>query len=75
MFTGLITAVGKVTAIDRRNGLLRLTLETPYEAETVAIGASISHAGCCLTVVEAAPKDEGMTHVVEVAPESLRREG
>ena len=71
MFTGLITAVGKVTAIDRRNGLLRLTLETPYDAETVAIGASISHAGCCLTVVEAAPKGDGMTHVVEVAPESL----
>ena len=71
MFTGLITAVGKVTGIERRNGLVRLTLETSYDAETVAIGASISHAGCCLTVVEVATNDVGMSHVVEVAPESL----
>ena len=71
MFTGLITAVGKVAAIERRNGLVRLTLETPYDAETVALGASISHAGCCLTVVEARPRDAGMAHVVEVAAESL----
>lgn len=71
MFTGLISAVGKVTDVERRNGLVRLTLHTPYDAETVAIGASISHAGCCLTVVEATPREGGMTHVVEVAPESL----
>ncbi len=71
MFTGLITAVGKVTDVERRNGLVRLTMESSYDADTVAIGASISHAGCCLTVVEARPQANGMAHVVEVAAESL----
>lgn len=71
MFTGLISAVGKVTEVERRNGLVRLTVESDYDADTVALGASISHAGCCLTVVEAAPAVTGMRHVVEVAPESL----
>lgn len=71
MFTGLVSAVGKVTHVERRNGLVRLTVASPYDAETVTLGASISHAGCCLTVVEAAAADGGMSHVVEVAPESL----
>ncbi len=71
MFTGLITAVGKVTGVERRNGLLRLTVDSSYDADSVAIGASISHAGCCLTVVETRPQPSGMTHVVEVAAESL----
>jgi riboflavin synthase len=71
MFTGLVTAVGQVRAVERRNGLTRLTVQSTYDAASVALGASISHAGCCLTVVEAAPARDGMTHVVEVAPESL----
>jgi len=71
MFTGLVSAVGKVTHIERRNGLVRLTVASPYDAETLTLGASISHAGCCLTVVEAAPAEGGMSHIVEVAPESL----
>ena len=71
MFTGLITAVGKVTEVERRNGLVRLTVVSSYDHDSVAIGASISHAGCCLTVVEALPHASGMAHVVEVAAESL----
>lgn len=71
MFTGLVSAVGRVAAVERRNGLVRLTVESPYDAQTVALGASIAHDGCCLTVVEAAPGPKGMRHVVEVAPESL----
>jgi riboflavin synthase len=71
MFTGLVSAIGEVTNVERRNGLVRLTVQSPYRSDTVALGASISHAGCCLTVVEAAPVAGGMRHVVEVAPESL----
>ncbi|MDX2234916.1 MAG: riboflavin synthase [Hyphomonadaceae bacterium] len=71
MFTGLVSAVGRIAAVDRRDGLVRLTVESPYDAQTVAIGASISHAGCCLTVVDAWVRPMGMAHVVEVAPESL----
>lgn len=71
MFTGIITAVGDVTEVERRNGLMRLTVESPYDPAGVAIGASICHDGCCLTVVETASVKGGMRHVVEVAPESL----
>lgn len=71
MFTGIITAVGDVVAIERRNGLMRLTVESTYDPAGVAIGASICHDGCCLTVVETASVKGGMRHVVEVAPESL----
>lgn len=71
MFTGLVSAVGRIAAVERGEGLVRLTVESPYDAGTVALGASISHAGCCLTVVEARPAPGGMAHVVEVAQESL----
>ena len=53
MFTGIVTARGRIAHIERRNGLTRWTVESPYDAASVALGASILHAGCCLTVVEA----------------------
>jgi len=71
MFTGLVSAVGEIAAVERGNGLMRLTVDSPYDAASVELGASICHDGCCLTVVEAAPHGDGMRHVVEVAAESL----
>ena len=71
MFTGIVTALGEVEAVEGLSGLTRLTIGAPYDAADVAIGASIAHEGCCLTVVEAAPGRNGLNYVVEVAPESL----
>jgi riboflavin synthase len=72
MFTGIVTAQGEITAIERRNGLIRWTVESPYDAIGVAIGASILHAGCCLTVVETQGRGPAqMRHVVEIAAESI----
>ncbi|MEE3625088.1 riboflavin synthase [Nitrospirillum sp. BR 11752] len=51
MFTGLITDVGQVTAVERR-GDTRFTIATGFDLETIAIGASIACNGVCLTVVE-----------------------
>ncbi|MES1200975.1 MAG: riboflavin synthase [Pseudomonadota bacterium] len=73
MFTGLVSAVGKVVALERRPALLRATIESPYDADGVAIGASIAHDGCCLTVVSREDDGHGMRHVVEIAPESLAK--
>ncbi len=73
MFTGIVTALGEVKALARGEGLLRLTIESPYDAASVAIGASICHDGCCLTVVETAALQGAMRHVVEVAAESLEK--
>ncbi len=71
MFTGIVTALGEVKAVERLPGLVCLTIASDYDAAGVEIGASISHDGCCLTVVEKTPASAGMRHVVEVAPESL----
>ena len=52
MFTGIVTDVGRVRSIRETNRDRRFEIETAYDLAGVDIGASISHAGCCLTVVE-----------------------
>jgi riboflavin synthase len=54
MFTGIITDIGTVRSADQR-GDLRLVIDCRYDMDGVAIGASISCSGCCLTVVEKGP--------------------
>jgi riboflavin synthase len=52
MFTGLIEAVGRVDAIEPRDGDLRLSIAVgslPFD--DVALGESVAVSGCCLTVV------------------------
>jgi riboflavin synthase len=71
MFTGIVSALGEVKAVERLVGLTRLTIASAYDPASVEIGASIAHDGCCLTVVETAAQQGGMRHVVEVAAESL----
>ncbi|HRP12516.1 MAG TPA: riboflavin synthase [Terricaulis sp.] len=71
MFTGIVTAQGGVEAVERTNGLVRLTIAAPYDADGIEIGASIAHEGVCLTVVEKAATPSGARYVVEAAPETL----
>lgn len=71
MFTGIVSALGEVTSVERLAGLVRLTIASSYDPAGVEIGASIAHDGCCLTVVSKSGAAGAMTHVVEVAPESL----
>jgi riboflavin synthase len=52
MFTGIVTDVGKVRAVRDTNRDRRFEVETGFDLNTLEIGASVSHAGCCLTVVE-----------------------
>jgi riboflavin synthase len=53
MFTGIILAVGKISAIERRIGDCRLTITTgKLPLHDVALGDSIAVNGVCLTVVE-----------------------
>jgi riboflavin synthase len=67
MFTGIVTDVGRVRAVRDTNRDRRFEIETKFDLSTVDLGASISHAGCCLTVVE---KGEGW-FAVEVSGETL----
>lgn len=72
MFTGIVTALGEVKAVERLDGLSRLTLASPYDAGNVEIGASVAHDGCCLTVVQKEAAPGGMRYVVEAGPETLK---
>lgn len=56
MFTGIVTDLGTVMdAVQGGAAAARFRIRTAYEMEGVAIGASISCNGCCLTVVEKGP--------------------
>ena len=55
MFTGIVTHTGKVRAIRDTNRDRRFEIETDMDIATVELGASISHCGCCLTVVDKGP--------------------
>jgi riboflavin synthase len=67
MFTGIVTDVGRVKSVRQTNRDRRFEIETTFDLATIDIGASISHAGCCLTVVE---KGVGW-FAVEVSGETL----
>ena len=51
MFTGIVTDVGRVASTRALDQGVRLRINTTYEPESIDIGASISCAGVCLTVV------------------------
>jgi riboflavin synthase len=54
MFTGIVTAIGTVRALTPigADADMRIEIATPWpDTAAVAIGASISCAGCCLTAV------------------------
>jgi riboflavin synthase len=50
MFTGIITDIGTISAVEER-GDLRVTVATGYDTSGIAIGASVANSGVCLTVV------------------------
>jgi len=73
MFTGIVTDVGEVVAVEpRAEGLRRLKVACGYPAESIAIGASISHSGVCLTVVETGRLGNRTAVSVDAAAETLR---
>lgn len=54
MFTGIITDVGAIEAVENR-GDLRVRIATAYDTTTIDHGASIACSGVCLTVVDKGP--------------------
>ena len=53
MFTGIITDIGTIAKVTQ-SGDTRFDVLTAYDTDTIDLGASISHSGVCLTVVEKA---------------------
>ncbi len=53
MFTGIITGLGRITAHEPIGDGQRITVACgDWPLDDIAIGDSISHSGCCLTIVE-----------------------
>jgi riboflavin synthase len=73
MFTGIITDIGEVTAVEpRAQGLARLTITCGYDPDSIGAGVSIACSGVCLTVVARGKEGNRGWFAVEAAAETLR---
>ena len=73
MFTGIITDIGEVIAVEpRAQGLARLTIACGYDPDSIGVGASIACSGVCLTVVARGKEGNRGWFAVEAAAETLR---
>lgn len=68
MFTGIISDVGVTKKVEKTKTSIRLGVETKYNVPKIAIGASISCNGCCLTVVK---KTKNVVEF-DLSPETMR---
>jgi riboflavin synthase len=69
MFTGIVTDMGRVRRVEQTARDRRYEIETAWDTAGIDLGASISHAGCCLTVTEKGPG----WFAVEVSGETLSK--
>ncbi|NDF12549.1 MAG: riboflavin synthase [Proteobacteria bacterium] len=68
MFTGIITDIGTIESVSGSNAKgKRFRIRTRFDVKKIAMGASISCSGACMTVVA---KNKGWFEV-DVSPESL----
>ena len=73
MFTGIVTDMGEVVAVEpRAEGLARLRIACRYDPDTIDIGASIACSGVCLTVVGRGRDGNRGWFAVDAAAETLR---
>ncbi|MCM8731194.1 riboflavin synthase [Hephaestia sp. GCM10023244] len=72
MFTGIISDIGTITALEQR-GDLRVVIATAYDTATIDLGASIACSGVCLTVVDKAAAGDTGWFAVDVSGETLAR--
>ncbi len=73
MFTGIVTDLGEVVKVTpRANTLSRIEIGCGYDPASIALGASISCSGICLTVVEVAAQAGRCVFAVDAAAETLR---
>lgn len=72
MFTGIITDIGVIDAIEKR-GDLRIRVRSSYDMDSVDLGASIACSGVCLTVVDKGDDETGGWFAVDVSAETVAR--
>lgn len=64
MFTGIIEATAIIQKIEKRAENIQFTLTCPF-TEELKIDQSLAHNGCCLTVVDIAGQNYGVTAIAE----------
>ncbi|WP_068074908.1 riboflavin synthase [Novosphingobium lentum] len=70
MFTGIVTEVGRIMAIEDR-GDRRVTVACAMDPARIAIGASIACSGVCLTVVDRGGTTGDAWFAVDVSGETV----
>ena len=71
MFTGIVTDMGEVIALDQQ-GDLRARIATAYDVSGIDIGASIACDGVCLTVVDTGTAPRGWFDV-QISAETVSK--
>ena len=71
MFTGIISDVGEVLQAESDGQLRRLRIACGYDPASVELGASVAHAGVCLTVVDVARAGNRTAISVDLGAETL----
>lgn len=56
MFTGIVQDIGEIIAIDKRGDWV-VTVATRLPLANTVVGASVSHGGICLTLIEIQPQN------------------
>lgn len=72
MFTGIITDIGTISAVEQR-GDTRVVIHTAFDTATIDLGASIACSGVCLTVVDKSPAGAAGWFAVDVSGETISR--
>ncbi len=73
MFTGIVTDIGEVrTVAARADDLSRIEIACGFDAASIALGASISCSGICLTVVDLKTDGSRTMFAVDAGAETLR---
>ncbi|ARE41880.1 Riboflavin synthase eubacterial/eukaryotic [Rhodovulum sp. P5] len=72
MFTGIITDIGTVRALEQK-GDLTARIGCGYDVDSIEIGCSIACDGVCLTVVDRGAEDQGAWFQVSISGETVSK--
>lgn len=71
MFTGITTDIGIVHSVEDMGSAKQFRITSSYSVNTITVGASICHSGCCLTVRDMNADGKGSIYTVDASPETL----
>jgi riboflavin synthase len=73
MFTGIITDVGEIIAVEEKGTARTLSVACSYPADSLPLGASVCHMGICLTVTSLAEQGNRTVFTIDASGETLAR--